>query len=492
MITQYCANAFDAAERRHGQQYAAADFVNPVQVDEDGLYAEVNSWGNRYLVSVDWSSQDDGILRVCCECRHFDQGNFCKHIWATLVKIDQLSILQPEPSPPLVLQRLDFDEDEDDEEEDDEEEDNDLIRLLQDTEYDGEDLWDDDVQCEDALPGNRGGYDLPPLRIPLGPGRPSVSEEPPPRKWSDSFRQLYRQDAAGPQRTSQVPPQKDRLAWYVLDASDLRGNSALIIDLYCQELKKNGEYGKIKRLRYDDSMLDSFAEECDRQVLPQLAACSREASRPHYYNPFLATDSRSSLELRRAMHSTILPRLAATGRLRWLSNGQDPIEDGYALTWDDAGPWGFRLQILPDDESQHWALTGQFVRQDEVIPMEQAVGVAARNLLLTQNHLRSLAPNAPLRWISWAQEHSPLRVPYAQREVPAAAAGRSPRSGDSVAREPWLAADPGASAAVPAHPRPARAAFPPRERGRSQLPLRPATDRPGQQGKYGIRPFFGR
>ena len=306
----------------------------------------------------------------------------------------------------------------DDDQDDDQDEDQDGDDQDEDDQDEEEDEFHEADYDESPRPPD-GPYRLPPLRIALGTGSSSrIDQYKPKPKWSDTFRLLYRQDFGEQRRRlEQFQDQQLRRAWYVLDVSTLRGSSALVIDLYCQDLKKNGEYGKIKRLRFNDTMTETFADACDRQVLPELAACSRDASQANIYSPFRTTGGLTTLELQPVMYAMILPKLSDTGRLRWMRNGQEPVEESQPLAWDDGDPWDFRLRVEPDQDAQQWLLLGEFVRDDEAFPIEQVVCNVAQHMVLTQTHLRRLKPDISKRWIHWAQEHNGISIPYAERDT---------------------------------------------------------------------------
>ncbi len=89
-LTRRCQAEFDGTTRMRGQAYAQQDAVSLMDHRRHGVWAEVD--GSSYLpygVDVDWSDAHRGVLRASCSCPRFADGFLCKHIWATLLTIDQ-------------------------------------------------------------------------------------------------------------------------------------------------------------------------------------------------------------------------------------------------------------------------------------------------------------------------------------------------------------------------------------------------------------------
>ena len=92
-IAVACKSSFATKTMNRGYGYFASGHVELVDVEHDCVYATVS--GSRrtpYSVTIDWSEADIGRLVVVCSCPHYDGGSFCKHIWATLLRIDKEQI----------------------------------------------------------------------------------------------------------------------------------------------------------------------------------------------------------------------------------------------------------------------------------------------------------------------------------------------------------------------------------------------------------------
>jgi len=88
------ANAFESQFRGdirfRGQVYLKTDRVTISRVEPDRIEAVVVD-GTEYRTSLE---RDEGQLRMACNCWPADRPSpTCKHLWATLLKVDALGII---------------------------------------------------------------------------------------------------------------------------------------------------------------------------------------------------------------------------------------------------------------------------------------------------------------------------------------------------------------------------------------------------------------
>ena len=87
-----CGWEFSPSTKAKGGQYFRDGKVSLVETD--ARYVGANVQGSRrppYEVSLDWEGFGRAVL-VSCSCPHFDSGDFCKHIWATILAADEAQI----------------------------------------------------------------------------------------------------------------------------------------------------------------------------------------------------------------------------------------------------------------------------------------------------------------------------------------------------------------------------------------------------------------
>ena len=90
LLAPRCSHAFEAGIRSRGLSYFSGGRVRLGPVDENGVLAHVK--GSRrapYQVVLDWGEVEWGdALTVSCDCQDFEDGTLCKHVWATLLTLD--------------------------------------------------------------------------------------------------------------------------------------------------------------------------------------------------------------------------------------------------------------------------------------------------------------------------------------------------------------------------------------------------------------------
>ncbi len=407
-LSNRCSSEFGSRIQARGRDYALQNAVTIVDLEAHGIEADVHGSNTTYEVSIDWSDEANGLLHADCNCPHFADGNLCKHVWATLLTIDQQHIFSTVGGPELSVKAMDLGDDNwiDDE---DKEEDSD--------DFDYRD------QAESA-----GLLDRAMRMLHLesnGHATGSQSEQRPTTNqpdWLAPLRELHRNSFRpdGPQPLRELKRNVSR-AWYVIDVSATTTDAKLTIDLFCEDQKKNGEFGKAKRLRLKADSVDSFAEAADRELLSLLLACSRDNDDDDpYSSPYRYAYRRStitSLRIPASMQAILLPRLAATGRFLWMLDTTQPLEKSQQIVWGETEPLQFGIKIDTDDAARQWLLSGEFLGDGIAIPTSDVVCVTADGLLLTQSHLHQYQQTAPASWIQWAMRHGTVKVPYEHRDA---------------------------------------------------------------------------
>ncbi|MBP6218240.1 MAG: DEAD/DEAH box helicase [Oligoflexales bacterium] len=80
---------FEKSIRERGFIYAERGYVKILKAQAGGVKATVKGT-SRYTVTLNPEKERQTIkIYAVCSCPHFDEGNFCKHLWATLLVLDQ-------------------------------------------------------------------------------------------------------------------------------------------------------------------------------------------------------------------------------------------------------------------------------------------------------------------------------------------------------------------------------------------------------------------
>jgi superfamily II DNA or RNA helicase len=364
-------------------------------------------------VEIDWSNAADAEVAATCTCPHYEDGYLCKHIWATLLKIDRDGLAHAIPRCDRVVHEYDEESEEDDGDWDDED-------SYEEDSYE-EDSYDDDWYGEpfDEITGPRRAATLPERLA----GDRTAQRHSQPRVAASAWQRQLRlisdhatsQAASTPAET--LGARKQREAWFVLSVGDSLANGRLVVDLRQRETMKNGEFGKIKKLSVQPDEIPDFTDENDRRLVELLVGSQAGDDSPYGRYGYYGYRSISRSVVAPAMYDVLLPKLSATGRFVWQLNSASPPEEGTRIAWDDGDPWRFRLAVEEDDGRQLWRILGSICRGDKSVPLDDVVLLMATGLVLFPDKLaRFDVPPADFGWVASLRRQSPIEVPYADRD----------------------------------------------------------------------------
>ena len=395
-LAHCCSDAFEAQTRARGQAYFYGRHVGIATTSAQEVEAYVEgSQRHPYQVSVDWSRTAQGIVQAYCSCPHFDDGFLCKHVWATILKIDEAGLALGTPQ----LSRL---------------------HVVRDTDP-NDDFLDDDFLDDDDVSGTRI----------FSPYRDNSGLSPTLPRRHQNVANWQRQLPAGEQQEDRVF-QHDALedwqqttatnsqAWYVLNVSASLQYGKLLIDFYYRQTRKDGQFGKIKRLSVRRNETPTVNDPEDIELLQLLLG--NQAQNDTRYNSYYHSVSHYQNEgysrsaVAPAMYSLLLPRLSATGRFVWLLNESLPVEEARHAAWDEGSAWRFRMRIEEDEPEKRWSIEGQLHRDGQTVPLSDAVLLLSHGLVLFPDRLARLDAAEDFPWISALRKTAPIEVPYADRD----------------------------------------------------------------------------
>lgn len=291
-VLDQCRAAFGSVIRSRGQAYFDGRLVSPIRMLSRppvpagfvsmAFEADVKG-SDRYRVGVALDTRARQ-LDLDCDCPFYEGGEFCKHIWAVLLRADRefLSDIQLPPGTGLtVIHQWDRDLDTDDDEEE---------RILN-----------------------------PPART---------------QEWRAHLLRLkfsYAPPASRPLTATKVGARP----YYVLQVGDRRHGGGVGIEF--REMTEGKS--KLKRVRYSTDDALTMSDPLDREIVSILLLMAETNTRG--YGGYAVDGCRIDGDERAG---TILWRLAETGRLIAFPNSEKapPI----VLTKDlNETPWGLRLRI---------------------------------------------------------------------------------------------------------------------------------------------------
>ncbi|MCH5375731.1 MAG: SWIM zinc finger family protein, partial [Planctomycetes bacterium] len=387
-LASCCTHSFEPRTRSRGQSYFYGQSVEITAYLDGCVEAYVEgSRRSPYEVVLDWSRADRRMLEASCTCPHYEDGFLCKHIWATILAVDASHLVDDVPE----SYRLD---------------------VVHDDEIDDDDLYDSSHAT--------GLSNLSPYRNESGFGGNGPFRRQTSAHWK---RQL---PTAHPREQQLVAAaignwpgraQTESEAWYVLNVGTSLERGSLVIDFHQRQRKKDGKFGKIKRLSVRRKEQPEISNTEDVEFL-QLLLGNQAQNDSQYHSYYYSGSYHDSQTYTRsvvapAMYGVLLPRLCETGRFVWLLNGSLPVEDGRVLAWDDGPAWAFRLRVTSDDAAQAWAIEGELFRADESVPLQDAVLLLAHGLVLFPDRLARLDASDAFAWAAALRKASPIQVPFA-------------------------------------------------------------------------------
>jgi hypothetical protein len=429
MLTKCCRGQISSTTRSKGESYFRRGQVKVVAAGEDQFKAHVSGSQSRpYSVTLDWSG-GDGDVYVECSCPHYDEGNFCKHIWATLLAADESGATAPFTGRGDVSLRHRDDDPGDHE---------DVIEFFLDEDDDAdndEDEYDEADDSFDSASRNR-LTPSPSLRL-KAPRRTTADSAP---SWHAQLSTLAaRVRPSG--RTFNAPnrgSRREKRVHFVLDVAASLHAGAAMVGLFQQEQRKDGAWGAIKPLKVRREALDQFSAE-DRRALGR--ALGSYAGMPWGYGtpqPLhdQSFDQVSQIELIPEVYDLVLPELCATGRFGWVLTHDQPAADARPLAWDVGPPWQFRLAISDDAKRKAWRVRGELFRDDSVAPLSDPVIVFFNGLVVFPDRIARMAVLDDPRWPLLLRARDEVTVPYVDRE--------------KLLEQVWAAGEPMAAALPPA------------------------------------------
>ena len=382
-LAHQCYSSFSIRSRQRGGDYCRLGKVRVVEADPDGLSAEVTgSRRSPYVVDIDWAGASQGIVVAQCTCPLYDDGVLCKHIWAVLLEIDQRGLSLALPAGLEI--------------------------------YHG---YEDPSEFGAQGNGDQTGFALDANSVAVvtdhDPDRNAVGPSGLPT-WKDRLKRISRDAAAEAKGRSLKPARlsRRREVWFGLNVDSCLKSGSLIVDFLQREARRDGNFGKIKKLNIRVDTLPESFDSADRQLLELLLSGqdSRHGDFAYSYRQL------SQVMVSPVLCDLILPRICSTGRFIWQKPNSLPDEQSQPITWDGGGPWRFLLAIEDDPGTEMWRFSGQLQRGDATVPLADAVLLMATGIVLFPDRLAQLElSTGDFAWIASLRGNPSIHVPHSQR-----------------------------------------------------------------------------
>ena len=349
---------FNAGDRSRGTSYFSSGAVYSMSVDHGFLEAEVDGSDCHYLVTLDV----DDILNseaISCTCPRFDDGYYCKHIWATILKY------------------------------------------------------------ESTLSRSAIGSTKQSRRS----SKKKVTKKPAKRKPIPQWKSLLQQVAIRDQKydSGSASPLQSAVAkqaevHYVIDASDESRYEPPMIQLgvWRRVKKANGEWGKLKPLSLSHYPNDELSESTDEKISALLMGAERNYTDPYGYR--MAIGSFSKFEVDSNWPNELCELLVSSGRLHW-TLGMELSLDNYSPVEfiDLAANTEICIEVTEQAKPKHSALMEVFIKKDgQRIDNGEVVKISDNGIvLLTKGIVQISNPEAIDFWL---ESHGSPPVTIAKKE----------------------------------------------------------------------------
>src|SRR5436190_8265935 len=265
---------FTAKIRGRGFAYFHANKVEILEHSESHVDAKVRG-SQDYLVRLTLGRVS---LDVACTCPYFEDGESCKHIWATMLAADSRQYLRDAD----LRSRLDLVFDDEAVEE---------FLELEDTE---ESRVDDGNYVQDN-----------PDRFQT---KPKTPKEPEP-VWKQQLSFLTKSDPTSLyDDTDDWPSNREIL--YVVDPQATRTSGKLTVEICYRERTMKGEWGKIKSQSIPLGAISTLKDTADQHILSILSGAGDGYG--YHYSGYSSLSTRFTLST--VLEQLVLPLMCTTGR----------------------------------------------------------------------------------------------------------------------------------------------------------------------------------
>ncbi len=338
---------------------------------------------------VDLYREGDAVY-VFCTCPYFEgERESCKHIWATLLAAEKQGYLRGKSNSDPARLEIEVDDDRDENEEDD---------------------WDegDELEDEDEV------FSLhsPTSQSPRSQGGRHLQLVPPSPGWKDHLASL--REAFRAQRETEKGhwPVTRQVLYFVNIPATLEGKG-LVIEVAQQEMKKNGEWGRLKSLPDSYYKPENLRDPEDQRIMALLRGSQNATGLYGYPGYYYAGGVFRVLPGPAQEH--LMELLCRTRRcfLRKTTFGSA----GTPLQWEDGGPWEFCLSAEKDASARAYVLKGYLQRGADRVALEEPALLVAGGLAFFEDRISRLLDNGSFGWISLLRKRKTLIVPVEEGDA---------------------------------------------------------------------------
>jgi len=349
-LEQRCIRQFPRGVLGRGRQYFQAGNVSDPTMMGNAFSLTVVGQGDRYSIWIDFSqAAAAGTLEVRCTCPYFESSGVCKHLWASIIKLERSGLSPKVPGTGL-------------------------LRLLRD----------------DGRPANRGAGAPKPIFGPASgsangsTGSSAASSSDSPSAWIERLDQIQG-------RNGRTATAGNMVAAFVIHAAETTSAGKLVLDFWCRR-GVGKAMGPLRPDRAPDRDLQLLADPRDQEMVALLM----RTSAPRAVNSFGRTCTRFVVDP--VVETQVLTTLAGSGGI-FLSRSPNGSPDNAdrPLRMDRGKPWETELVI--EDMGTRYRLSGVLKRDQETKAVTEPIEVLHSGLLLFGEQIGRLAEPRHAKWI---------------------------------------------------------------------------------------------
>lgn len=374
--------------RFRGEAYIKKEQIEVVRVTAEAIFGVVDD-GQEFQTQL---QREEGELKLFCNCvKGESQELKCKHIWATILLVDEGDYLTGSPKPgyipPFVVEAPAFAFEDDDE-------------------------WAESFSTGDVY------QPVTPRHASSGD---AVKLQPRLRAWEARLLEVRNKlESHTPVQNSE---KREIEIFYEIDIAESKKIGQLVIETSQHQRRANGQWGKLKPLKLKADKLDDVDHSDDRRILAYLSGSTPERSNWHAQQ-----SEANALSFRYRLPfdlcQLVLPMMCATGRLRYHNNNPDPIhfdsdsdfthpegdEKVTSLTWEDENSWELAIRVTFNEEDSQWKLTGELQQGEEVLSLQEAILLLPGGLLFRESTVSPFRDRGTFEWVPLLQLGNAITV----------------------------------------------------------------------------------
>jgi superfamily II DNA or RNA helicase len=385
-LTTHLSGYVGSKVRNRGYSYYRSGAVQIVNGNKEELQAVVTG---TETYDVDLYREEETVY-VSCTCPYFEgERETCKHIWATFLAAEKHGYLRGEGnSDPARLEIYVEDKDWDE---------------------NGDDDWNEDEAWEDE-DTIRPGYG-PKSYSPRLQGRRHLQLVPPSPGWKDRLASLRGALQVQQEEGKNRWPATRRILYFVDLPATLEGKG-LVIEAMQQEMKKSGEWGRLKSLPYCKPQ--SLRDPEDQRIMALLFG-SQDTAGSYYGYPNYYYGGGSCRILPGPVQEHLMSLLCRTERCFLRQTASDSV--GSPLRWDDGEPWEFCLNAEKDTSGRNYVLNAYFQRGEDRVALDGPSLLVAGGLVFFEDRVSRLLDNGSFGWISVLRKQKGFIVPMEEGDA---------------------------------------------------------------------------